>query len=653
MNLNRQFWIAWAALLLPLGGARAHADSYALLIGIDKYDHGLTPLGGAANDARALAQTLIDVCKFPAGNVTVLVSDDKPAARGPEQPAPTLRPDRNGILQALTLLTKRVKTGDLVFLFYAGHGVQPDSTPYLLPEDCLDDEQNMTDSALPVTVFGQRLANLKAKTLIMAFDMCRSIPFGGTRDVTPDNHLSDSQVRGVQLAFQQPQANRDSPLSTIMLFACSPKESSYEWREKKRGYFSYFLEQGLRCDGAEGGASDSQGVVKVEYLVKYMQKAVPGAIQLHETRSITQTPYPNVEGPDAMQTVLATDRPHQSAGETAVPRVVGASLDDHFNSIFQRGVELMEAKQYERAEAKFEDALELKPNSAWAMLQLGLANEYLRKYEVAEKLFRRAMDLAPAYAAPVNNLGALCYRVKHDYVEAEKYYQKAMELDPTLAVPVYNLGGLCMEVKHDDVGAERLFRKAMQLDPKDADSVADLGMLYYEVKHDYAEAEKLYRKAIALDPKDAHPVYYLGLLYKNMKHEYVEAEKLFRKAMELDSNYTNPVICLGNLYSDVKHDYVVAEKYYRQAIELDPKDAVSVSNLGILYTDVKHDNVEAERLYRKAILLAPGEGAYHADLAESLLKQGKRGEAKTEAQKAISLRYKEKHPAFDELGIKP
>src|SRR4051794_32540670 len=59
------------------------AKRYAIVIGVDQYaDTQITTLGGASNDAKALAKALVQYAGFPSEQVTLLASD-QPAERQP------------------------------------------------------------------------------------------------------------------------------------------------------------------------------------------------------------------------------------------------------------------------------------------------------------------------------------------------------------------------------------------------------------------------------------------------------------------------------------------------------------------------------------------------------------------------------------------
>ncbi len=285
-----------AVILALIPPASARADNWALLIGIDRYeDQGrINALGGAAADARSLKAALVEAANFPDANIRLLVSDGD------------VKPTRSNILTELARLAQNAAPGDTVFVLYGGHGMEVAGVPYLLPYDTTAfDAESLADSALPVGKFRQRLAQIKARALVLAFDMCRSSPLKtGKTAVSSDNNMTRSVARGLDFK-KSAAATGDSPAASLVaatFYSCGPDERSYEWTEKGRGYFSYYLEQGLR-----GKAADAGGRVTLASLATYVSREVHKAVRLGEQKD--QTPYPSLDGPGADGFVLTTGTP--------------------------------------------------------------------------------------------------------------------------------------------------------------------------------------------------------------------------------------------------------------------------------------------------------------------------------------------------------
>ena len=111
-------WIA-VALFALLGPGSADAKNYALLIGVSNYTHkDITPLKGPANDVTLMWRAL---GKRGFSDITILADG---LATGPEFPRSSSDPTRAAILNAFSALGERAAAGDLVLVYYSGHGTE-------------------------------------------------------------------------------------------------------------------------------------------------------------------------------------------------------------------------------------------------------------------------------------------------------------------------------------------------------------------------------------------------------------------------------------------------------------------------------------------------------------------------------------------------
>jgi tetratricopeptide (TPR) repeat protein len=94
--------------------------------------------------------------------------------------------------------------------------------------------------------------------------------------------------------------------------------------------------------------------------------------------------------------------------------------------------------------------------------------------EDAERLYRKALDVDPQLASAMTNLGNLRHRAG-DTAEARKLYEKALEHDPGLAEARYNLGNLLEDLGETDLAISELVRVCQQA-PDFADAHYNLGI---------------------------------------------------------------------------------------------------------------------------------------------------------------------------------
>jgi len=218
-----------AALLLP---AVAHADdgvaTFALIVGSNAGGPGQTDLHYAEDDARRVAETLIELGGYAAGAVDIL-----------EHPTPDQV--REHLSQLAAKVTTEIAAGRQVrvMFYYSGHAR---ATAIDLGKD-----------QLPLDELRQRLFAVPATLTVVVLDACQSGAF--------------SQVRGAAAAADFSVSSRQHLDATgvAVLASSTGSELSQESKELKAGYFTHHLLVGLR--GA--GDLDRDGQVSIDEAYRY------------------------------------------------------------------------------------------------------------------------------------------------------------------------------------------------------------------------------------------------------------------------------------------------------------------------------------------------------------------------------------------------
>jgi len=136
-----------------------YANRYALVIGNDSYQK-IQALQNAKEDARAMAGNLDQL-----GYKTTLKLDLT----------------EKQMRQELRSFKSQLKSGDEVTFYYAGHGVQIDSTNFLLPVDIAgDSEDQVKDEAISLQRVLDDMSEKKVKFTLALVDACRDNPFKGS-----------------------------------------------------------------------------------------------------------------------------------------------------------------------------------------------------------------------------------------------------------------------------------------------------------------------------------------------------------------------------------------------------------------------------------------------------------------------------------------
>lgn len=144
-------------------GKALYANSWAAVIGINRYRHpGIKRLGGAVGDAQRIQATLLRL-GFPAGQVFMLSGEEASKAA-----IENLLADR---------LRRLAQPEDRVVIFFAGHGTTEQlrgdvEEGYLLPVDA--DPENLFATAISMTALKQIAARQRAKHVLFIVDACYS-----------------------------------------------------------------------------------------------------------------------------------------------------------------------------------------------------------------------------------------------------------------------------------------------------------------------------------------------------------------------------------------------------------------------------------------------------------------------------------------------
>jgi hypothetical protein len=275
------------------------AKRYALIIGVDQYaDTQITTLGGASNDAKTLANALIQYAGFPNEQVTLLASD-QPAER---------QPTRGNILRRLSNMAAVIPPDGLLLISFAGHGIERGGQAFLLPADSQvsNDVDLLEQTAINVTQIKDRVKKIGVKQVLMILDACRNDPVGRAN---ADNPLTTAYTRGFNFDLR----NREVQ-AFATLYATEVGRRAYEYKEKKQGYFTWVLVEALR-----GGAANEKGEVTLAALVKYLQERVPKRVLQDLGPGKDQKPFAVVEGYRADELVISLRDAKTLASQPYVP----------------------------------------------------------------------------------------------------------------------------------------------------------------------------------------------------------------------------------------------------------------------------------------------------------------------------------------------
>ncbi|MEH2252198.1 nSTAND1 domain-containing NTPase [Nostoc sp.] len=222
---------------------------WLMLVGVNQYqDEGLPSLSYSTVDCQGLAEALVDAAaQFTQTEVKIY-----------HDFAPQL-PSLENIRTSLRQITTAAQPIDTILFYFSGHGiVEPNTQQAFL---CLADTQksDLQNTALALQELLLLLGNSGAQNQLVWLDACHS--GGMTLRGTTIEPLLNATLKLVEVLQQCAAKSK----GFYALLSCDNNQQSWEFPELGHGVFTYYLMRGL-----QGEAADSQGLIYVDSLYRYV-----------------------------------------------------------------------------------------------------------------------------------------------------------------------------------------------------------------------------------------------------------------------------------------------------------------------------------------------------------------------------------------------
>lgn len=232
-------------------GAKVKPDrrKWAVVIGIERYRKA-SSVQFAEKDARLMRDYLANYLGVPEENTITLINEM--ATKGEID---VLIKDR---------LKGLLRKDDTLYLYYAGHGILADETPYLLPHD--GDPESPRITAYPVEDLYKDLDQLPAKNIFVFMDTC----FSG--------RVGREEKETIVLAGARPGILKvKDPLllskKMVVFSAARSNQISNSYNEKQHGLFTYYLLKGMIGEADR----NSDRKIQLNELTQYIEEEVGAA----------------------------------------------------------------------------------------------------------------------------------------------------------------------------------------------------------------------------------------------------------------------------------------------------------------------------------------------------------------------------------------
>ena len=230
---------------LPTIKTKPNRNAYAIVIGIESYRQKLPKADFATQDARLVADYLINAMGYPEENVITLLNDHASNV------------DLAKYFEKW--LPNNVEAGSSVFIYFSGHGAPNPRTgdAYLVPYD--GDPSFIDHTGYSLKRMYEALGKLPAKEIIVALDSCFS--GAGGRSVLAEG--ARPLVMNLQSSFAL------SKNMTVMA-AASGDQISSTYKDKGHGLFTYFMLKGIKNEDVV----KPDGSVAISDLFDYLKPQV-------------------------------------------------------------------------------------------------------------------------------------------------------------------------------------------------------------------------------------------------------------------------------------------------------------------------------------------------------------------------------------------
>lgn len=226
-----------AVVTLHYKGDRPKPDLHVFAVGISDYDQADLKLQNAAKDADDFMNTVkgCNLSQYKTLKTANLIKDKSAS-------------DKN-IKKGLSSLVNTVTQGDVVLLFFSGHGAKEGAETYFL--SCNAESNDLFASAVDFDIIKSALKRLKDKKcrIIIFMDACHSGSMYGVKGTTEPFSLADPDIIG--------------------FYSSTEVQKSNESEQWKNGIFTKALLEGIK-----GAAVDEQGNITLDALELYIRNQV-------------------------------------------------------------------------------------------------------------------------------------------------------------------------------------------------------------------------------------------------------------------------------------------------------------------------------------------------------------------------------------------
>jgi tetratricopeptide (TPR) repeat protein len=276
---------------------------------------------------------------------------------------------------------------------------------------------------------------------------------------------------------------------------------------------------------------------------------------------------------------------------------------------------LVKPPRFDHAVRFLTAAVALRPGSAGAHSNLGLALDDLGDHGEAELVLRKAVALKPGWAIVHHNLAKALYH-QGELDEAMKELQQAVDLDPAFPQSHAALAiGFYSQKEYDKaIAAAReaidAYQKGKYPNEEIAGAYLTLGQALRS-KGSFAAAFETYKKALEYQP-DYFDVWHVLVLAVNGQGRLAEMIPLLQEDVAMQPDNPGPRHALGTALM-LQKDFQGAKAYLEEAVKLKGDSAWAHFHLGLVCLELGEFD-QALACFKQATVLQPTMAEAHYNI---------------------------------------
>ena len=546
----------------------------AIVIGVSNYNADDLKLKFADNDAALFKNYLTDIEGLENNNICLLINKDAVALN---------------IVQELKKQFNLAKDGDVLYIYFAGHGdVVEDfgeKEGFLLAADANTNQEYYSGGVVPLALLNKAIDNLTLKgvNVVLILDACRSgfVFEKGTK----------KNMGTLQAMFE----------NSTKILSCGADELSYESADLKHGYFTYYLVKGL--SGLADDDADKNIIYREldDYLYDNVNTTV---VKKHNKR---QTPILRTKNDRAIMKVISNDA-------TIINFEDIASTIENTKQLAARGITKTDLKNKSNGEtiSRFNAAIQRnsyygKSSSAYEIYK-SVLNDNTISEGIKSKMQSILLKTLSNEAQSLINL----------YIEGSTYLPPSKEF-----VRQSKHLDICLELIGEDIFLYNRVKASQML-------LEAYAIIRSNNHVRFEAAKRKLNSAIQLEPRAAYIHNALGLVYNNQR-KYDSAFYHFKKAKSLIQTWQSPDVNISDNFIDqykfdeatayldnslgkngnetnlklgeinmLQGNYQLAESYFQKALKSDPNNVLAQQKMSELQR-LKGNAKAAIEWYQKAL----------------------------------------------------